>query len=170
MIEHKSIQTIKVDLNDMTADRRVRLSPRSIGRLPGGVIRAGDVVELVDDEDGDCLLVALATVEKDDWGHWVARPLEWPPREEPVERQCKSCDEPDPFPLQPDMVNHPPHYALLQPEPIDVIEAWQLGFHEGNALKYLARAGRKDPTKTIEDLEKAVWYLNRAIKQRKENA
>ena len=68
------------------------------------------------------------------------------------------------------MVNHPPHYALLQPEPIDVIEAWQLGFHEGNALKYLARAGRKDPTKTIEDLEKAVWYLNRAIKQRKENA
>src|SRR3954470_8115832 len=62
-----------------------------------------------------------------------------------------------------DPVN-PPHYKKRTPEPIQVIESWGLGFNLGNALKYIARAGEKDPTKEVEDLRKAVWYLNRQIK------
>ena len=50
-------------------------------------------------------------------------------------------------------------------EAIDVIEAWDLNFNLGNALKYIARAGLKDPKKHIEDLEKAAWYINREIKR-----
>ena len=44
-----------------------------------------------------------------------------------------------------------------------VIEAWGLGFNLGNALKYISRAGRKDPEKTEEDLQKAIWYINREL-------
>lgn len=64
-----------------------------------------------------------------------------------------------------DPVSNPPHYTFGKFEVIDVIEAlgWGLAFCLGNALKYIARAGRKDPTKTKEDLEKARWYLDRAI-------
>jgi hypothetical protein len=62
-----------------------------------------------------------------------------------------------------DSVNRPKHYAGTKIEVIDFIEDKELGFHLGNAVKYIARAGRKDPTKTLEDLKKAQWYLNRHI-------
>ena len=63
-----------------------------------------------------------------------------------------------------DHVNHPPHYcADRYYEPIDVIEDWGLGFHLGNAVKYISRAGRKDDELT--DLKKALWYVQRRIKQ-----
>jgi hypothetical protein len=62
-----------------------------------------------------------------------------------------------------DSVNHPAHYSPSSIEVIDAIEAWELGFHLGNTVKYIARSGKKDPAKTIEDLQKAVWYLNRKI-------
>lgn len=55
------------------------------------------------------------------------------------------------------------HYTKLNPEPIDVIEAWGLNFRLANALKYISRAGRKDPSKTIEDLEKCGAYIRREI-------
>jgi hypothetical protein len=42
-----------------------------------------------------------------------------------------------------------------------VIEAWSLGFHLGNAVKYIARAGKKGAA--IEDLKKARWYIDRVI-------
>lgn len=61
----------------------------------------------------------------------------------------------------------PAHYTALDPEPIKAIEGWGLGFCLGNCVKYLARAGRKDPAKEIEDCEKAAWYLNRHIEQLK---
>lgn len=64
---------------------------------------------------------------------------------------------------EPDIVNHPPHYTCSPVEPITAIEAWGLGFCLGNTVKYIARAGKKDPMKTIEDLEKAAWYLRRHI-------
>ena len=61
-----------------------------------------------------------------------------------------------------DPVNRPSHYAEGRKyEPIAVIEDWSLGYHLGNALKYISRAGRKQ--NTIEDLRKAVWYVNREI-------
>lgn len=61
-----------------------------------------------------------------------------------------------------DAVNHPKHYTDGKYECIDFIESWGLGFHLGNAVKYITRAGKKDPQKTKEDLEKALWYLKRA--------
>lgn len=62
-----------------------------------------------------------------------------------------------------DSVNHPAHYTYGSIEVIDVIEGLKLPYHLGNAVKYIARAGHKDPAKTTEDLRKAVWYLNRYI-------
>lgn len=62
-----------------------------------------------------------------------------------------------------DHVNHPPHYAQHKHEPIAVIEDWGLDFCLGNAVKYIARAGKKDPAKEIEDLKKSAWYLARRI-------
>ena len=44
-------------------------------------------------------------------------------------------------------------------------EDQHLGFHLGNAVKYISRAGRKDPARTVEDLRKAAWYLNRQIER-----
>lgn len=60
-------------------------------------------------------------------------------------------------------VNHPKHYNQGRIEVIEFIEDKQLGFHRGNAVKYIARAGLKDPAKEIEDLRKAIWYLSREI-------
>lgn len=67
------------------------------------------------------------------------------------------------FPAVKENVDHPAHYSPGVYEVINVIEAWNLDFHLGNAVKYIARAGRKDPEKTIEDLQKAIWYLKREI-------
>ena len=64
-----------------------------------------------------------------------------------------------------DVVNHPSHYTDGKIEVIDFIEQKNLNFHRGNAVKYIARAGKKDPKKEVEDLRKAVWYLNREIKR-----
>lgn len=64
----------------------------------------------------------------------------------------------------PEAINHPSHYGGdTVYEAIKVIEAWSLDFHLGNAVKYISRAGKKDPAKLVEDLKKAAWYLNRAI-------
>ena len=62
-----------------------------------------------------------------------------------------------------DSVSHPAHYTSGQIEVIDFIEDKELGFHLGNAVKYISRAGRKNPDNTVEDLRKAVWYINRQI-------
>ena len=64
-----------------------------------------------------------------------------------------------------DMVNHPSHYTDGRIEVIDFIEDKRLNYHRGNALKYLCRAGKKDPAKEVEDLQKAVWYINREIQR-----
>lgn len=64
-----------------------------------------------------------------------------------------------------DMVNHPSHYTDGNIEVIDFIEDKRLNYHRGNALKYLCRAGKKDPDKEIEDLQKAEWYLHREIQR-----
>jgi len=61
-----------------------------------------------------------------------------------------------------DAVTSPPHYVRLNPQPLDVIEAWGLDYHRGNALKYLARAGHKGTTADeATDLRKAAAYLLR---------
>lgn len=63
-----------------------------------------------------------------------------------------------------DPVNHPSHYTDGKIEVIDFIADKKLGFCLGNAVKYISRAGKKDPGKTIEDLEKAIWYIKHHIK------
>jgi hypothetical protein len=66
-----------------------------------------------------------------------------------------------------EMVNHPDHYQFgknNEYEAIKVIEVWNLDFHLGNTVKYISRAGKKDPNKVIEDLKKALFYLDRKIK------
>ncbi len=62
---------------------------------------------------------------------------------------------------KPDIINHPSHYKGKGLECIQVIEAFNLTFSLGNAIKYILRAGKKGNKK--EDLQKAVWYLNREI-------
>jgi hypothetical protein len=67
-------------------------------------------------------------------------------------------------------VNNPEHYGGKNNpyEAIKIITALDLGFCLGNTVKYISRAGKKDPKKYIEDLEKAQWYLNEKINQLKE--
>ena len=61
-------------------------------------------------------------------------------------------------------VDHPDHYLKSSGhEVIEVIDAWKLNFNLGNAIKYIARAGKKDPNKTKEDLNKAIWYIQNQI-------
>lgn len=62
-----------------------------------------------------------------------------------------------------DPINHPSHYTDGKIEVIDFIEDKGLDFHLGNAIKYISRAGKKDPSRTVEDLKKAIWYINRKI-------
>lgn len=64
-------------------------------------------------------------------------------------------------------INHPQHYNMGGVEVIDAVEAWGFGegFNRGNAIKYISRAGRKDPGTEIEDLEKAKWYIQREIER-----
>ena len=64
-----------------------------------------------------------------------------------------------------DPVNRPAHYTDGKIEVIDFIEDKKLGFCLGNAVKYISRAGKKDPEKEVEDLQKAAWYVNRRIKE-----
>lgn len=58
-------------------------------------------------------------------------------------------------------VKHPLHYGGKDDpyEVIKVIDAWGLGFKLGNALKYIRRAGKKNPESEVEDLDKAIFYL-----------
>ena len=65
-------------------------------------------------------------------------------------------------------VNHPAHYTSGGIEAIDVIEAWDLNFSLGNAVKYICRAGRKEGASREQDLEKAKWYISRELKNEKE--
>ena len=66
-----------------------------------------------------------------------------------------------------DAVSHPSHYADGKIEVIDFIEDKGLNFNRGNAVKYLCRAGKKDPAKEVEDLEKAMWYISHEIERLK---
>lgn len=83
-----------------------------------------------------------------------------------AEACAASLPDPEPKAAEPDpeRINHPSHYRPGRYEAIKVIEAWELGFHLGNAIKYISRAGRKSESKA-EDLRKAIWYLEREIKR-----
>lgn len=69
-----------------------------------------------------------------------------------------------PFSDDPD-VGAPSHYGGADDpyEAVKVIEAWGLGFNLGSALKYLCRAGRKAGSTRLQDLKKALWYVDREV-------
>jgi hypothetical protein len=64
-----------------------------------------------------------------------------------------------------EQVNHPSHYGGENNpyEAIKVIDSWDLGFSLGNTVKYISRAGKKGKDKELEDLRKALWYLQHHI-------
>lgn len=68
-------------------------------------------------------------------------------------------------PVAVEMVNHPKHYNA-HPSGVECIEVIRHMIHNrGAAIKYIWRAGEKDPTKEIEDLKKAIWYIQDEIKR-----
>ena len=68
-----------------------------------------------------------------------------------------------------DPVNHPKHYTDGRIEVIEYIEDKKLGFCLGNAIKYISRAGKKEKDKEIQDLRKAMWYIERRIYELENN-
>ena len=66
-------------------------------------------------------------------------------------------------PANNDAINHPAYYTDGKIEVSDFIADKNLNFFRGNVVKYVTRAGKKDPSKEVEDLKKAEWYLNREI-------
>lgn len=66
-----------------------------------------------------------------------------------------------------DLVNHPDHYKVGGIETIDFIEAKRLNYNMGNAVKYISRAEHKGNKR--QDLEKAIWYINRELSKLNEN-
>ena len=104
---------------------------------------------------------------------WTDSEMYW--KSNPLEKFCRRCsglkfvDNNIGSPCNSDdlqnNVSSPAHYASGNIEVIDAIEDWGLDkdYYLGNAVKYIARAGKKNPDTLIEDLKKAVWYLNRRI-------
>ncbi len=60
-----------------------------------------------------------------------------------------------------EQVDHPTHYQSSKFEVIDIIDAFNLDFSLGNAIKYILRCGKKDDD--ITELKKAMWYLKHKI-------
>ena len=75
-----------------------------------------------------------------------------------INPECVKPEEP-----KVDPVNHPAHYKIGGIETIDFIEAKALGYHLGNAVKYITRADHKG--NRLQDLQKAKWYIDRAIEK-----
>lgn len=69
------------------------------------------------------------------------------------------------MPTQDTALTRPSHYGGEDNpfEPIKIIEHYDLGFHLGNTLKYMLRAGRKNAETELADLEKGLWYLQRKV-------
>ncbi len=60
---------------------------------------------------------------------------------------------------------NPPEHYDQSIEPWDVIAAWDLNFWEGNAIKYICRAGKKKNTPALDDYRKAINYLEYCIEK-----
>lgn len=68
------------------------------------------------------------------------------------------------FSDKPDMINHPPHYTG-HPSGVEAISITEhMNYCLGNAMKYIWRADLKGTD--LDDLEKAIWYLNRELSRR----
>jgi hypothetical protein len=66
-------------------------------------------------------------------------------------------------------INNPDHYQSSKLEAIEVIEAFNLNFSLGSAIKYILRSGKKPGETPQEDLKKAIWYLQRELSRQTED-
>tara|TARA_R100000808_G_scaffold5977_1_gene17970 strand:+ start:1932 stop:2393 length:462 start_codon:yes stop_codon:yes gene_type:complete len=83
-----------------------------------------------------------------------------------TKKGCKKCDDVQACKKPKiEKVNSPSHYNTGRIEVIDAIEDWNLGFNDGNAIKYIARHQYKG--NSVQDIEKAIWYLQRHLKNLK---
>ena len=129
-----------------------------------------EYAQLIDEEESIAEFEALRKADR------ISNPVgvcqgDLDPRDEDDPRFMEDfCGHnPEDFKRVHDEVHHPKHYNSYKN--IEVIELTsQLDFCRGSALKYICRAGLKDKSKEIEDLEKAIWYLNYSIKMLKENS
>jgi hypothetical protein len=64
--------------------------------------------------------------------------------------------------------SNPQHYKN-KVTPIDIIEMYDLNFSLGNVIKYVLRAGKKEGESDLDDLNKALWYLQREISFRQKD-
>lgn len=118
-------------------------------------LRDGEVVEVANDlyesQSGVC-----CEHEQVDWSKWA-----WWRR-----FQIESTEtEVRQFWQNAEAVDHPAHYNA-HPSGIECIDVVRhMNFNLGNVVKYLWRAGEKDPAKHLEDLKKAAWYLNDEIER-----
>ena len=89
--------------------------------------------------------------------------------DELLSRVHPTCNELTNPPPVHDPVNHPSHYTS-HPSGVETIEITRhMGFNLGNAMKYLWRNGLKDGHPAVQDLEKAVWYIQDEIKRIKKS-
>ena len=111
----------------------------------------GKVTALQDDRP-DRPLVAFARGEFS-WGAWGEYAVELVRAADVAQEEANEAS---------DAIN-PAHYQGFSngAQVIDITE--NLNFNRGNAVKYLARAGAKDPAKEIEDVKKAIWYAQREL-------
>jgi mRNA-degrading endonuclease toxin of MazEF toxin-antitoxin module len=117
-------------------------------------------IEMLGNYAGTCTEKEMAAIER---GMLKALDMEW--RADPSQTKAEPLTASTELKCISDTVNHPSHYTDGTIEVIDYIEDKKLGYHLGNAVKYISRAGKKDPTKKVEDLRKAAWYINREIKR-----
>ena len=108
--------------------------------------------------------IAAPTVPReafpDDYGDTNGTPIDPFPDQGEI-RDGEIRDQVAETPPAPNLVAHPRHYTGGRFETIEVIEDWGLGFHLGNAVKYLSRAEKKGNRR--EDLRKAAWYVLREL-------
>lgn len=140
-----------------------------IYRIVGKSVHDGNKVYAVRNGNGD-LIFTVDRFERVALNHNIPK-IPKLAQEELVMNQEKENQEKENQEKEIDMVNHPPHYTSGGIETIDYIraklndEAYK-GYLQGNALKYLSRTGKKFDA--VEDLKKAVWYLNKLIESYEE--
>jgi len=124
-------------------------------------LKPGDVLNVTDTEDTGSVWVILEDLRHDGWTDRPGRATLYVSRYDSV----PTTKQLPPMP-QPDMVNHPPHYTTGRIEVADYIADQGLDFFAGNVVKYVSR--HKHKGHPLEDLRKARWYLDYAIKQMEE--
>lgn len=112
----------------------------------------GKIEDTKDGIESYCLMDCLNTTDPETLAKF---------RSECAELGCNVCLSDTSF----DDIEWPKHYNMGPIEVIDAIESWDLDFRLANVIKYVARAGKKDPATKEKDLRKAEWYLKRFLKK-----